>query len=61
MNKKEFLIIAVGIFFTIIAWIIVDVYHINKQKRPVENMTLINVPQYQINKNIIETLLKKTP
>lgn len=61
MNKKEFLFISIGIFLTIIAWIIVDIYHIKKKTND-EKLTKLEVMQnYDINKKIINIIREKKP
>ena len=57
MNRKEVLIIAIGFFLTVIAWMIIDLYQSNKT--PLSDSTLQNVqiPAYK-NKNVIINNLK---
>jgi len=61
MNKKEFLLIAIGIFLTIIAWIVVDIYHIKKQINDKELTKPEVIQNYEIDKKIIDIIMKKKP
>ncbi len=61
MNRKELLIIAVGIFMTVIAWMIIDVYNI--RKAPYNNLKMqpVVIPSYHIDTKTIEILKNKNP
>lgn len=57
MNKKELLLISIGIFFTVIAWLIADIYHAattEKIKSKVEASTPLK--KYKINADILKNL-----
>ncbi len=57
MNKKELLLISVGIFFTVIAWVIADIYHAattEKIKTKVEAPT--SLKKYEINAEVLKNL-----
>lgn len=61
MNTKELLAISVGIFLTIIAWMVADLYHA-KQSTVVEGVIhQSDVPEYKINPTIFTILKDKTP
>ena len=60
MNKKELLLISIGIFFTVIAWLIADIYHAattEKIKTKVEAATPLK--KYEININILKNLKQR--
>jgi len=60
MNKKEFFLIFLTIFLIVVAWLMVDIYHVVRQEK-------IKVPQLPIIKNynldnqILDQLGKKIP
>lgn len=59
MNKKEIFILSVGIFLTVFAWLIADIYHaatFDKIKVKTEIPTL---NKYQIKKDVFEKLKQK--
>ncbi len=59
MNKKEIFILSVGIFLTVFAWLIADIYHaatFDKIKVKVEIPTL---NKYQLKKDVFEKLKQK--
>ena len=61
MNKKELLAISIGIFLTIIAWMVADLYHA-KQTTVVEDVVnQAEVPNYKINPTIFSILKEKNP
>ena len=61
MNKKELLAISIGIFLTIIAWMVADLYHA-KQSTVVEDVfNQAEVPNYKINPTIFSILKEKNP
>lgn len=60
MNQKELLILSVGIFLTIVAWMIIDLYHL--QNNPAESAVgPVHVPSYSIDTRVFQVLQKKTP
>lgn len=61
MNRKEFLIISVGIFLTIIAWIIIDIYHIKSSKFNTASLKQVTLVDYEVNKKIINLVTEKNP
>lgn len=61
MNQREFLTISVGIFFTIIAWMVIDIYH-NQQKRTInQKVTDAETMEFTINDSIFKTLQERSP
>ena len=59
MKRKEIFILSVGIFLTVLAWLIADIYHaatFDKIKEKEEIPTLNN---YQIKKDVLEKLKQK--
>jgi len=58
MKRKEFLLIAIGIFLTILAWLFVDIYQIQSRQKE-KGLKTITILDYEINKKIFDILLKK--
>lgn len=59
MNKKELLFLSFGIFLTVVAWLIADVYHAatkEKIKSKIEPPTFI---KYEISEDILKKLQEK--
>lgn len=59
MNKKELLFISIGVFLTVIAWVVADIYHAATEEKI---KTRVNVPtlnNYKIEKNLLEVLKNK--
>ncbi|HLC94432.1 MAG TPA: hypothetical protein VJH96_02600 [Patescibacteria group bacterium] len=60
MKNKEFFLIALTIFLTIIAWIIADIYYIlNTKKTTVVDPQLANPIQVTLDTAIFDVLEKK--
>jgi len=59
MNKKEFLLISIGFFLTIIAWLVIDIYHIQTRKEKNLGLAPISMTDYKISKKILDILLEK--
>lgn len=60
MNKKELLLISIGIFFTVIAWLFADIYHAanaEKIKSKVEAPT--SLKKYEISADILKNLKER--
>ncbi len=60
MNKKEILFLSIGIFLTVIAWLIADIYHASTEDKIKSKISFPQVYQYKINKDILETLKNRT-
>jgi len=60
MNKKELLLISIGIFLTVICWLIADVYHASTYGKTQYSVgTVPKSYDYQIDKEIFNKLLEK--
>lgn len=59
MKSKELLALALGVFLTIIAWMILDIYHIQTKINEQITIKPAQVPNYVMDKSIIEVLKQK--
>lgn len=59
MKKVEILILSVAIFFTIIAWVLIDIYHIQQKINEQIGIKPATVPNYQMDQKVIEVLRQK--
>ena len=60
MMQKELLLLSIGVFLTIIAWMINDIYTVQKAKEyPSVSRVTVNVGSFD--ENVFEDLLKKNP
>ncbi len=59
MNRKEFLLISIGVFLTVVAWLIADVYHVSAGEYGKSGLNLPLVSQTAINKEVIDLLKQK--
>lgn len=59
MNRKEIFLLTIGIFLTVIAWLIADIYHVSTREKVKAkvNITLIN--KYDIDDKILKILEDK--
>ena len=60
MNRKEVLLLSVGVFLTVVAWLIADIYHASTEDKIKSRISLPQVYQYKISKELLETLKNKT-
>jgi hypothetical protein len=60
MNKKEILLLSIGVFLTVVAWLIADIYHASTEDKIKSKISLPQVNQYKINKDLLETLKNRT-
>ncbi|PIY68505.1 hypothetical protein COY90_05540 [Candidatus Roizmanbacteria bacterium CG_4_10_14_0_8_um_filter_39_9] len=59
MKKSEILILSVAIFFTIVAWVVIDIYHIQKKINAQIGIKPAHIPNYQMDQEIIGVLKQK--
>jgi len=59
VKGKELLILSLGIFVTIIAWMMIDIYHIQTKINEQINIKPAQVPNYVMDSTIIEVLKEK--
>lgn len=60
MNKKEILLLSIGVFLTVVAWLIADIYYASTADTIKSKISLPQVQQYKINKDILEILKNRT-
>lgn len=59
MKGKELLILSLGVFLTIVAWMALDIYHIQTKISNQINIKPAQVPGYVMDKTIIDVLQQK--
>ena len=61
MNQRELLTLVIGIFLTIIAWMIIDIYQV--QNKPIFDKQINEVESvsFKIDEKIFQTLQERTP
>jgi hypothetical protein len=59
MKKKEVLLLSIGVFLTVICWLIADIYHASTEEKVKSNIIFPQVIKYKIDKNLMETLKNK--
>ena len=60
MNKKELLIMSIGVFLTVIAWLVADIYHAATEEIVQAKVTSPRIVNYKIDKDILKVLESKT-
>ena len=60
MNRKEVLLLSIGVFLTVICWLIADIYHTSTEDKIKSKLTLPQVNKYNISKELLDTLKNKT-
>lgn len=59
MNKKEVLFLSIGIFLTVIAWLIADIYHAATEEKIKIKVDIPILNNYKISKELLEILKNK--
>lgn len=59
MKGKELLVLSLGVFLTIVAWMILDIYHIQTKISEQINIKPAQIPNYVMDKSIIDVLKQK--
>lgn len=60
MKQKEFLIISITVFLTVVAWIVADIYHISSTEKVKLRDTAITQPiQISIDSSVFDVLMQK--
>jgi hypothetical protein len=59
MNKKELMLLSIGIFLTVIAWLIADIIHASTEEKLKSKIELPKIIQYDISEDLLEVLEKK--
>lgn len=60
MNRKEVLLLSIGVFLTVICWLIADIYHASTEDKIKSKLTIPQVNKYNISKELLNTLKSKT-
>ena len=59
MRRKELLLLSIGIFLTVLASLVADVYHVNTEAKIREKEEAPKLKDYKINKELLNLLEKK--
>lgn len=56
MNRKELFIISLTVFFTVIAWVVSDIFHAQARERSKFDTTVPSTEQSSIDQNVFTIL-----
>ncbi len=56
MNKREILLLSIGVFLTVVAWLIADVYHAATEEKIKTKVELPILKKYQVQEKTLEEL-----
>lgn len=59
MNKKELLFLSIGIFLTVVAWLIADIYHAATEEKIKTRIEIPQLDNYKINKELLNIIENK--
>lgn len=59
MNKKELLFLSVGVFLTVIAWLVADIYHASTEDKIKSRIEVPKLDNYKISKELLEVIKSK--
>ncbi len=60
MNKKELMLLSIGIFLTVVAWLIADIYHAATVEQVKAKEEIPAIKKYDLSKDILQILKEKT-
>jgi hypothetical protein len=60
MNKKELLLLSIGIFLTVVAWLIADVYNATTQEKIKVKSEIPSLYKYKIKQDVLNVLNQKS-
>lgn len=60
MNRKEILLLSIGVFLTVVSWLIADIYHASTEDKIKSKVSIPQVYHYKISKELLDTLKNKT-
>ncbi|OGU53372.1 MAG: hypothetical protein A2006_04040 [Ignavibacteria bacterium GWC2_35_8] len=56
MNRKEVLLLSIGVFLTVVCWLIADIYHASTEDKIKTKISLPQVYRYNISKELLDNL-----
>lgn len=59
MNRKELLLLSIGIFLTVVAWLTADIYNAATQEKIKAKTEIPSLYQYRIKQDILNVLNQK--
>ena len=59
MNRKEVLFLSIGVFLTVVAWVVADVYHAATQEKIKTRVDIPTLNNYQIDIDLLRILKDK--
>lgn len=59
MNHRELVVLVVGVFLTIIAWMIIDIYHLKNKQYADRTIKGVEAMQFKIDEKILNVLKDK--
>jgi len=59
MNKKEILFLSIGVFLTVIAWVVADIYHAATEEKIKSRVNIPTLNDYHINTDLLNKLKSK--
>ena len=59
MNKKEVLFLSIGVFLTVVAWLIADIYHAATEEKIKIKINIPQLENYKISKELLQIIENK--
>lgn len=60
MNKKELLLLSIGVFMTVIAWLVADIYHAATEEKIKVRTQIPTLKKYHVDEQLLKNLKEKT-
>ncbi|MEI6532288.1 MAG: hypothetical protein WCO06_00455 [Candidatus Roizmanbacteria bacterium] len=59
MNQKELLVVSIGIFLTVVSWMVIDLYHKQSQSQRDLEIRTATIPKYSIDDTVFYELKRR--
>jgi hypothetical protein len=56
MNQRELLILSIGVFFTIVAWMLIDIYHLNANRGTEKEIRAVGTIKFSVSDEVFKIL-----
>ncbi|MCL4363942.1 hypothetical protein M1328_01755 [Patescibacteria group bacterium] len=59
MKKKDILVLSIGVFLTVIAWLVADIYHASTEQKVQTKIEVPTLDNYTISKDLLNVIRSK--
>lgn len=59
MKRYELFILSLGVFLTVIAWLLGDIYHAASEEKIKKKVSVPAIKEFQIDEKVLDSLIEK--